>query len=546
MRLGEIFVSNEYCLQQDVAKALDIQQGYGGKLGTILLNLGTITEAQLLSCLAQQLELEVLPSVDGVEVLSVDFPQHLLRENKVLPYREENGRLYVLTDNPLNLSLFALLGNAAEKEVKPVLTTDENLKQLLLQLDAGRLEEDSGSLVNLDEQIDKLKELASEAPVIKLVNGFFTKAVAQNATDIHFESLRNVMKVRYRTDGILHLVDQIPQNLKLAVIARLKIVSGMNIAENRLPQDGRISIRVAGKEIDVRASSVPTQFGESFVLRLLGKEQIDYSLESLGFYPDHIDQIRAITKQTKGVFLTTGPTGSGKTTTLYSMLTDLSSDEIKIITVEDPVEYEFKGVNQISVRPEIDFTFANALRSILRQDPDVIMVGEMRDLETAEIAVQSALTGHLVLSTLHTNSALASVTRLLDMGVEFFLLKASIVGIMAQRLARRLCPHCSVEAPLTADMDKLYCLSELSARYPFVQGAPRKAVGCPHCGHTGYLGRMVLAEMLPFDGKLMAALEKGSAPSDIGELGYRSMLQDGLLKTLDGRTTIDEVLRVAQ
>jgi general secretion pathway protein E len=354
------------------------------------------------------------------------------------------------------------------------------------------------------------------------------------------------MKVRYRIDGILHQVDQVPQTLKLAVIARLKIISGMDIAENRLPQDGRLSLRIAGREIDVRASSVPTQFGESFVLRLLGKEQIDYSLESLGFYPDHIEQIRAITTKTKGIFLTTGPTGSGKTTTLYSMLSGLSSDEIKIITVEDPVEYEFKGVNQISVRPDIGFSFANALRSILRQDPDVIMVGEMRDLETAEIAVQSALTGHLVLSTLHTNSALASVTRLLDMGIEYFLLKASVVGIMAQRLARRLCPHCSIEAALPEEIDRRFALSELAARHPFVKVAPRQAVGCPHCDHTGYLGRLVIAEMLPVDEQLMAGLDKEGFPSDIGALGVRSILQDGLLKALEGRTSIDEVLRVAQ
>jgi len=546
MRLGEMFAIKGYCLQKDVEKGLDIQQSVGGKLGTILLNLGVIAEPQLLVCLADQLNLIVLPSIEDIELLPIDFPMHLLKENKVLPYREEGDLLYVLTDNPLNLTLFADLGHVTGKKVKPVLTSEENIKRLLLQFDKGRLEEEDESGVYLDEQIEKLKELASEAPVIKLVNGFFTKALAQNATDIHFESLRNVMKVRYRIDGILHKVDQVPQALKLAVIARLKIISGMNIAENRLPQDGRLSLRIAGQEIDIRASSVPTQFGESFVLRLLGKEQIDYSLESLGFYPDHIDQIREITRKTKGIFLTTGPTGSGKTTTLYSMLSGLSSDEIKIITVEDPVEYEFKGVNQISVRPEIGFSFPNALRSILRQDPDVIMVGEMRDSETAEIAVQSALTGHLVLSTLHTNSALASVTRLLDMGIEYFLLKASIVGIMAQRLARRLCPHCSIEAPLPEDIVRRFSLSELSARFPFVKVAPRRAVGCPHCDHTGYQGRLVIAEMLPVDEQWLAGLDKREFPSDIGALGVRSILQDGLLKALDGRTSIDEVLRVAQ
>lgn len=546
MRLGEMFVIKGYCLERDVEKGLDIQQSVGGKLGTILLNLGVIAETQLLVCLADQLNLIVLPSIEDIELLPIDFPKHLLRENKVLPYREEDDLLYVLTDNPLNLPLFADLGHAAGKKIKPVLTSEENIKRLLLQFEKERFEEEDGIGISLDEQIDKLKELASEAPVIKLVNGFFTKAIAQNATDIHFESLRNIMKVRYRIDGILHLADQVPQTLKLAVIARLKIIAGMDIAENRLPQDGRLSLRIAGQDIDVRASSVPTQFGESFVLRLLGKEQIDYSLESLGFYPDHIDQIRAVTMKTNGIFLTTGPTGSGKTTTLYSMLSGLNSDAIKIITVEDPVEYEFKGVNQISVRTEIGFSFANALRSILRQDPDVIMVGEMRDLETAEIAVQSALTGHLVLSTLHTNSALASVTRLLDMGVEYFLLKASIVGIMAQRLIRRLCPHCSIEAPISEDIVRSYGLTELSARFPFVKVAPRQAVGCPYCDHTGYLGRLVIAEVLPVDEQWMAGFDTGQFPSDIASLGVRSIVQDALLKVLDGRTSIDEVLRVTQ
>jgi general secretion pathway protein E len=546
MRLGELFVIKGYCLQKDIDKGLDVQQSVGGKLGNILLNLGVIAEAQLLVCLADQLSLIVLPSVEDIELLPIDFPKHLLKENKVLPYREEGDVLYVLTDNPLNLPLFADLGHAVGKKVKPVLTSEENIKQLLQQFDDEKVEQEAEAAVYLDEHIDKLKELASEAPVIKLVNKVFSKALEQNATDIHFESLHNVMKVRYRIDGILHQVDQVPQSLKLAVITRLKIISGMNIAENRLPQDGRLSLRIAGREVDIRASSVPTQFGESFVLRLLGKEKIDYSLESLGFYPDHIEQIKAVTRKTKGIFLTTGPTGSGKTTTLYSMLSRLNSDEIKIITVEDPVEYEFKGVSQISVRPEIGFTFANALRSILRQDPDVIMVGEMRDFETAEIAIQSALTGYLVLSTLHTNSALASVTRLLDMGVEYFLLKASIAGIMAQRLARRLCPHCSIEAPIPEDIKRRFPLAELTAAHPFVKVAPRQAVGCPQCDHTGYLGRLVIAEMLPVNERLLSVLDKEELPKDIGAFGLRSILEDGLLKALEGRTSIDEVLRVAQ
>ena len=259
----------------------------------------------------------------------------------------------------------------------------------------------------------------------------------------------------------------------------------MNIAEHRIPQDGRISLRIAGKELDIRASSVPTQFGESFVLRLLGKENIDYSLSSLGLFQDHIDLIHEITARTNGIFLTTGPTGSGKTTTLYAVLSRLNSDKVKIITAENPVEYELKGVSQINIRSDIDYTFANALRSILRQDPDIIMVGEIRDQETAEIAVQSSLTGHLVVSTLHTNNALSSITRLLDMGIEFFLLKSTIIGVMAQRLVRRLCPHCARLTAISPDLEQAYGIAALLEHHPWIVPQPRQAVGCPACNNTG-------------------------------------------------------------
>ncbi|NPA54618.1 MAG: Flp pilus assembly complex ATPase component [Aquificae bacterium] len=543
--IGEIFLEEGYCSKEDIEKALEVQKNYGGKLGTILLNMGVITEEKLLKALAKQLGLEYIPSVEGYTVIDIGVDHKILKENNIYPFKEDEDFIHIVTNNPLNLEAFSLIENTTGKQVKVYLSKEENLKQLAVFLDLEDVLAEKDNLLDIDEEIDKLKEIASEAPVIKLVNNLLSKAVEENASDIHFEALKNVMKVRFRVDGILHTVETIPQDMKLAVITRLKLISGMNIAENRLPQDGRISVKVAGKEIDIRASSVPTQFGESFVLRLLGKENIDYSLESLGFYEDHINLIRQIVRKPNGIFLTTGPTGSGKTTTLYSILSELNSDDVKIITVEDPVEYEFKGINQINVKPDIGYTFANALRSILRQDPDIIMVGEIRDLETAEIAIQASLTGHLVLSTLHTNSALASISRLLDMGVEFFLLKASIIGLMAQRLVRTLCPYCSQPVSLPEEFKKAYKVEELLEKYPFVTYAPKKAEGCKHCNYTGYKGRTIIAEIVPFDEEVIKRFDREKNFNRIEELGYRSMFTDGVLKVLEGKTSIEEVIRVA-
>jgi general secretion pathway protein E len=357
--------------------------------------------------------------------------------------------------------------------------------------------------------------------------------------------MRKAMKVRMRIDGMLQIADTIPRNLEPAVIARLKLIANMNIAENRLPQDGRISVRIGGEEIDIRASSVPTQFGESFVVRLLGKETVELAIDRIGLYPDQCGAIRQVLANPNGVFLTTGPTGSGKTTTLYAMLSELSDEHNKVVTVENPVEYELSSASQINIRPEIDYTFAKALRSILRQDPDIIMVGEIRDLETAEIAVQAALTGHLVFSTLHTNNALDSITRLLDMGVERFLLKACICGLMAQRLVRRLCPACAAPEAIRAEMRRAYDLDALLAAHPFVTPNPQAAPGCDHCGHSGHKGRQVIAEILPCDAGTAEIFDADSRRT-ITDFGVRNILQDGLLKVLEGQTSLDEVLRVSR
>ncbi|GAM08231.1 type II secretion system protein E [Geobacter sp. OR-1] len=540
---GELLLKNSWCDEDSIKRALDIQKGYGGRIGSILLNMGVITEDQLLETLSQQLAIPYLRSVEGIAHLHLPLDPRFLREQQIFPFAEDDSSLHILTTNPLNITTYSLLESITGKRVQPSLVREEALKQLLVSLDEELVT--SGEYVNADDEIDKLKELASEAPVIKLVNSLLTKAMELNASDIHFESLRGAMKVRLRVDGILTTVEIVAQSLKLAVITRLKLISGMNIAEHRIPQDGRISMRIAGKEIDIRVSSVPTQFGESLVMRLLGKEDIDYSLESLGFFPDHIELINEVTRKTSGVFLTTGPTGSGKTTTLYAVLSRLNSDRVKIITAENPVEYEFKGISQINIRPEIDYTFASALRSILRQDPDIIMVGEIRDAETAEIAMQAALTGHLVVSTLHTNSALASITRLLDMGCEMFLLKSTIVGIMAQRLVRRLCPACSQPAPFPEEYAVRYGLDALLQNMPDFVKSPKRAVGCEICSGSGYRGRMVIAEIAPFTSELQDRFDHDKSFDDMNRIGHRTILQDGLLKVLAGLTTVEEVLRVA-
>ena len=454
----------------------------------------------------------------------------------------DENTIHVGVDDVFKLDAYALIEEKTGKSVKPWLLSSDELRYFETLCDM-RLEED---VYDVDEdEADKLKELASEAPVIKSVNNIFSKAIQMRASDIHYEAYKDGMKVRFRIDGRLKDVDLIPQGMKLAVIARLKLISKMNISENRLPQDGRISLKIAGEEFDVRSSSVPTAFGESFVLRLLGKQSISYNLDSLDFYEDSMKLLREIAESPNGIFLTTGPTGSGKTTTLYSLLNELNSEDTKIITVEDPVEYQLDGISQIQVKADLGFTFANALRSILRQDPDIIMIGEIRDLETAKIAVQSALTGHLVISTLHTNSALGAINRLRDMGVEYFLLKSSIIGLMAQRLVRRLCPHCKRHVELTPEEREKYRADEIEAKYPFIRENYCVPVGCDVCQGSGYLGRLPIVEIGRFDEAMKEAFENGTVEEeDISRFGYRNMYEDGILKVLEGKTTFDEVIRV--
>jgi len=541
--LEDILLKHTYCSQEEIEQAYVIQKEYGGHLGNILLNLGAISDSIYVKCMAEQFHLEVFENFSQ-EVLRIEIEginSEYFNEYNVYPIALEDNILSFVTHDPLQSTVLASLKFLTKKNILLYLATEEELREIKELYESDEEETDNDMF---EDEVDKLKELASEAPVIKLVNNIFSKAVNMYVSDIHFESYKNGIKVRFRIDGVLKVIDTIPNRLKQAVTARLKLISKMNISENRLPQDGRISIKISSQEIDIRASSVPTAFGESFVLRLLGNDSVDLTLENMGFHKDNLKLLKKMLKKPNGIILTTGPTGSGKTSTLYAALNYIHSDDIKIITVEDPVEYQLDGISQIQVKSSIDYTFANALRSILRQDPDVIMIGEIRDAETAQIAIQSALTGHLVLSTLHTNSAIGAISRLLDMGMEYFLLKSSIVGLMAQRLARRLCPACKQRTELTEEERVIYNIDYLQ-QYIESELQPCKAVGCKECNYTGYKGRMPIMEIIPFDNKLVKKIDENRDFKDIRALGYRTLQDDGVLKFLEGQISLDEVVRLA-
>lgn len=541
-KLEDILLDNSHCTQEDLEQVYAIQKDYGGELGNILLNLGIISDTILIDCLSQQFNYRLLSSLKKEEIeriflesISVDF----LLENGLYPIFESDTSLIFVTHNPNQAHVISILKKLLKKKIELVLATDEELREIKALFEELKAEEDG----LFEDEVDRLREMAAEAPVIKLVNAIFTKAAQKNASDIHFEAYKEGIKVRLRIDGTLATIDKISLGLKQAVVARLKLMSKMNIAENRLPQDGRISLKLSAQELDIRASSVPTAFGESFVLRLLGTESVDLDLDKMGFHPENLKLLKSLLTKPNGVLLTTGPTGSGKTSTLYACLNHIFSEDIKIITVEDPVEYQLEGISQIQVKSSIDYTFSNALRSILRQDPDVIMIGEIRDKETAEIAIQSSLTGHFVLSTLHTNSALGAISRLLDMGVEYFLLKSTVVGLMAQRLAKRLCTECKEPIDIDEALSEKYNMDALK-NHISSKPHPCKAVGCSSCNFTGYKGRVPLIELLPFTEVIKSKLDKDLSFSDIRSLGYKSLQDDAVIKFLEGTISLDEIVRL--
>jgi len=537
--LEELFLAKGFCTTEEIAKVQAVQKEYDGRIGTILLNWGIITEEQLLEIYSLYFKIPYLneSECEVKNTIVTNISNNFWVQNRVFPIAKTRTNLEIVVNDPFKTDIFSFIAQESGLEIKPCLVSTQTLDEYQLLY-----EQKEESEVNIfDDEVDKLKELAGEAPIIQKVNQIFNKAVSLRASDIHFESFKTGMSVRLRIDGKLKKIEHISIHQKASIIARLKLLSSMNIAENRLPQDGRISIKISGIDIDIRTSSIPTAEGESFVLRLLGKQAVTYSLGHLDFFPDHIELLKNIIQKPHGVFLTTGPTGSGKTTTLYTLLNEMNNEDTKIITVEDPVEYELEGINQIQVKSEIGFTFANALRSILRQDPDILMIGEIRDQETANIAIQSSLTGHFVLSTLHTNSALGAVSRLLDIGVELFLINSAINAIMAQRLVRKLCTHCRKAVDVDSMVFKNWKVEELLEKYPLEKITTYTTVGCQECGFTGYKGRVPVAEIVPFDDALKNRFEKEKNFNDLASLNIRSIKEDAILKYLVGLTSIEEI-----
>jgi general secretion pathway protein E len=557
-QLGDILVTRGLVSETDIARQLDNGRAKGQPLGMTLVQQGLITEEDLLQALSELFGLPYWRKLEevGLEHIQVSkVPITFYRQHKVFPIVYTDGSVKVAMTDPLNLQPLDDLAVFLGVPVEPVLSNEREVigainrfydretgstEQVMQDLE----DEDLGAIASEIEETDDLLDLASEAPVIRLVNSILTQAVRARASDIHIEPFERELKVRYRIDGILYNILYPPRRLQAAISSRIKVMANLNIAERRLPQDGRIRIRVGEKDVDIRVSVVPTAFGERIVLRLLDKTSMLLGLEEIGMGEETYTRYSRLIKRSNGIILVTGPTGSGKTTTLYATLHKINSPELNIITIEDPIEYQLNGIGQIQVNPRIDLTFANGLRSILRQDPDIIMVGEIRDRETAEIAIQASLTGHLVFSTLHTNDAAGAVTRLLDMGVEAFLVSSSVLAILAQRLVRVICKEC--KEPYRPEI----ALAKELGLDPAFDGVFYRGKGCGACFQTGFRGRSGVYELLVIDDSIRSLVMSGADSSVIKRQaitqGMLTLLRDGARNVVKGVTTADEILRVTQ
>jgi general secretion pathway protein E len=558
-RFGEILLAAGKLDPGNLDKALLLQQQEpASRIGEILVRLGLIGHGDVARTLSAQFELPVLAPDQYPEfpILEERVSTRFLREVRALPLAEDAEQLTVALVCPQDQETIAAFRVLTGRRIEVRIAVQDDFEAAFERLYGsgrtamGQIVEDieSVDVHDFDDDVQHLKDLASEAPVIRLVGLIIRRALETRASDIHIEPFENRLIVRYRIDGVMHEVESPPRRLSAAVISRVKIMANLDIAERRLPQDGRIKLRIQGKEIDLRVSTVPTMHGESVVMRILDKGGVPLNFESLGFEPDLLEKFTEILLRPHGILLVTGPTGSGKTTTLYTALSMLNKPEVKILTVEDPVEYQLEGINQIQVKPQIDLTFANALRSIVRQDPDVIMIGEIRDLETAQIAVQSALTGHMVLSTLHTNDAASTVNRLLDMGMEDYLLTTTVVGIQAQRLVRTLCKECRKPYRALPEM-----VAETGLGRHVADGAEVtlfEPVGCEHCAGTGFIGRVAIMEVMPMSDGVRSLVMRHATSGEIQKQaiaeGMMTMYEHGLRKVLAGTTTLEEVLRVTR
>ncbi|MGB8634179.1 MAG: type II secretion system ATPase GspE [Rhodanobacteraceae bacterium] len=555
-RICQFLVERGRLKENDLVRARRVRQESpeDGSLSALLARLGLVSERVMAESTAELLDLPLkavgdLPDAPPADVqMSVRF----MKQHHLVPFDEDDNGVDLLVADPADSYAIEAAQLAVGKPCRVAIGLRSELDDVIERY-YGQGRSAMGTIVeNLaedargEDDVEHLRDLASEAPVIRLVNLVIQRAVEQRASDIHIEPFENRLKVRYRIDGVLHEVESPPSSSTAAIISRVKIMAKLNIAERRLPQDGRIMIRVQGKELDLRVSTVPTAHGESVVMRILDREAIVFDFHKLGFTDQFLSKFIDVLELPHGILLVTGPTGSGKTTTLYTALSKLNTADVKIITVEDPVEYQIEGINQIQAKPQIGLDFSHALRSIVRQDPDIIMIGEMRDLETARIAIQSALTGHLVLSTLHTNNAAGGITRMLDMGVEDYLLTSTINGILAQRLVRRLDADHSEAFTPQPELISEYKLDKFTDQRPIQLYKPVPTQGNP----SGYFGRTTIMEFLVMSDAIRRQIMSHAGMSDIEnqarEDGMRTMYEDGLVKALGGVTTIEEVLRVTQ
>ncbi|HXL02802.1 MAG TPA: GspE/PulE family protein [Candidatus Atribacteria bacterium] len=555
-RLGEIMLSRQYITPQQLEEALKVQKETGEKLGVVLKKMGLVGTKEVYQALAEQLGasfIELDNYLIDPQVASL-LPEKFCRERQVIPVGEENGALILVMANPADVVTIDRAQLMTGKEIKPAIAPPEEIERIINTYFGAKesvddilrgVEEKEG--VALEEkakeiEIGQLKALGEEAPIIQAVNAFILQAIRAGASDIHLEPQDKIVRIRFRIDGILHDISSTSSRVHPALVSRIKILSRMNIAERRLPQDGRFQIRVDNRIVDFRVSSLPTIFGEKIVMRILDKSTLLLDLDKLGFGPNDLEKFTRLIKHPYGMVLLTGPTGSGKTTTLYSALNLINQPELNIITIEDPVEYQLPGINQVQINPKIDLSFASALRSIMRQDPDIIMVGEIRDRETAEIAIHAALTGHLVLSTLHTNSAAGAIIRLQEMGVPSYLISSALLGVVAQRLVRKICLHCRTDLEIEGE-----------TALKLTEGGKEKLIlhrgqGCNLCNRTGYRGREAINEVLVIDDDIRSLILKNATEGEITtkakEKGMSTLKENAIQKVLKGITTLEEMYRV--
>ncbi len=557
--LGAILLENTSLTQEQLDEALNVQRERSMKLGEALIQLKHLRSEDILKALSIQLGMPYANKIDTDEIpldLASQISLNYSKNHEVVPLKREGNVVKIAMADPFDHYTIDDLRVLFSATIEPIIASSYEIISAVNVI-YNKLTETGGEgginelqEENLDsigqelEEVQDLLESADEAPIIRLVNSLLFRAVKQKASDIHIEPFEKELMVRFRVDGVLYDIMRPPKKAMASIISRIKIMANLNIAEKRLPQDGRIRIKVAGKDVDIRVSTVPTTYGESIVMRLLDKSKVILDIDKVGINPTILAKIKEMITRPHGIFLVTGPTGSGKTTTLYAALSRINTIDKKILTTEDPVEYQLDGINQIPVNASIGLTFAAGLRSILRQDPDVVMIGEIRDAETAENAVQASLTGHLVFSTLHTNDAPSSVTRICDMGIEPFLVSSSVIGVMAQRLVRRVCKDCAKKYTPTDE-----ALAEINRTRAELKGRQLyKAVGCSNCISTGYIGRTGIHELMIMDDALRAQLLKSTEATQLKKLavdrGMKTLRDDGIEKAFQGLTTIEEVLRV--